>query len=163
MSAGTPMGHITVPVCRRAFVGRHAFVGSHFHRFRFRHGRFRYYHLGWWYALPWWIGSYSYYDYWADLAASGKELVYGLLLGAWVLRSRRELSSSWRLPLFRSVLPLGRRPTATWFSGWSTPFLLRLNEKNPTVPLPRMKWVNSSASRTRANLISPMTSTSNRC
>jgi len=39
--------------------------------------------------LPWWIGSYSDYDYWADLAASGKELVYGLLLGAWVLWSSR--------------------------------------------------------------------------
>jgi hypothetical protein len=64
------MGHITVPVCRRAFVGRHAFVGSHFHRFRFRHGRFRYYHLGWWYALPWWIGSYSDYDYWSNVCAS---------------------------------------------------------------------------------------------
>lgn len=49
---------------------RFAFRGSLFPRYRFRHGRFHYFHLGWWYASPWWIGGYSYYDYWSDVCSS---------------------------------------------------------------------------------------------
>ncbi|MGH7193292.1 MAG: hypothetical protein ACREJM_07115 [Candidatus Saccharimonadales bacterium] len=45
-----------------------AFRGSHFHRYRHRHGSYGYYYGGWWYLFPWWTGSY--YDYLSDVCAS---------------------------------------------------------------------------------------------
>jgi hypothetical protein len=44
--------------------------GTHYRRHRHRRRGYVYYHGGWWYAFPWWIGDYSDYDYWSDVCAS---------------------------------------------------------------------------------------------
>jgi hypothetical protein len=42
--------------------------GAHYPRYRHRHGRFRYYYSGWWYAFPWWTENEC--EYWSDVCAS---------------------------------------------------------------------------------------------
>lgn len=44
--------------------------GAHHRRYRHRRHGYAYYHVGWWYASPWWLGTYNDYDYWSDVCAS---------------------------------------------------------------------------------------------
>jgi hypothetical protein len=45
-------------------------LGAHHRRHRHRRHGYAYYYGGWWYASPWWLESYSDYDYWSDVCAS---------------------------------------------------------------------------------------------
>lgn len=45
-------------------------LGAHHRRYRHRRHGYAYYYGGWWYASPWWLESYSDYDYWSDVCAS---------------------------------------------------------------------------------------------
>ena len=45
-------------------------LGAHHPRHRHRQRGYAYYYGGWWYASPWWLESYSDYDYWSDVCGS---------------------------------------------------------------------------------------------
>jgi hypothetical protein len=44
-------------------------LGAHHRRYRHRRRGYAYYYGGWWYAYPWWLESYSDYDYWSSVCA----------------------------------------------------------------------------------------------
>ena len=71
----TPQGRATirpgiVPGTPRVYArhGVQRLSGAHYPRYRRRNHRFRYYHGGWWYANPWWIGGDC--EYWSNVCAS---------------------------------------------------------------------------------------------
>ncbi len=45
-------------------------LGAHHRRYHHRRRGYAYYYGGWWYAFPWWLESYSDYDYWSSVCAS---------------------------------------------------------------------------------------------
>ena len=78
---GTPQYRVSPGVVKHARLRQHtsriytqrrmqSHSGKHHRRHRHRQRGYAYYYGGWWYASPWWLGSYSDYDYWSDVCAS---------------------------------------------------------------------------------------------
>jgi hypothetical protein len=44
-------------------------LGAHHQRYRYRRQGYTHFYGGWWYASPWWLESYSDYDYWSSVCA----------------------------------------------------------------------------------------------